>query len=100
MMHLLTFNENENINISTATEQHIVVPDPLGYPFKWNLDFYFDNCTKTWKSQYSILWGVFNVTQPDAFAGSGEGDSPDTSPDCADDLEGVTGLWGYTATAA
>lgn len=97
-IHLLTFNENANINISTPTEVHTVVPDPFGYPFSWNLDFYFDNCTKTWKSQYSILWGTFSPFQDDSF--SGLGDSPDTSPDCADELEGVTGLWGYTATAA
>jgi hypothetical protein len=99
-MHLLTFNENRNINISTPIQQHVVVPDPFGYPFSWNLDFYFDNCTKTWKSQYSILWGVFNVFQDDSFAASGEGDSPDSSPDCTDELDGMTGVFGYHGTAA
>lgn len=100
ILHLLTFNENRNIDISTPTEQHIVVPDPFGYPFSWNLDFYFDNCTKTWKSQYSIVWGVFSpYDQGDAFAADGESTSPDASPDCNDVLDGVTGLWGYEGTA-
>lgn len=101
ILHLLTFNENRNIDISTPTEQHVVIPDPFGYPFSWNLDFYFDNCTKTWKSQYSIVWGVFSpYDQGDAFAADGESTSPDASPDCNDVLDGVTGLWGYRATAA
>lgn len=97
-IHLLTFNENRNINISDGTRQHIVIPDPLGYPFDWNLDFYFD-CDKIWKSQLSLTWGTFNVFQDDSFAADGEDTSPDISPDCNDELDGVKGIWGYTATA-
>lgn len=99
-IQLLTFNENRNININTPTQAHIVVPDPLGYPFDWNLDFYFDNCTKTWKSQYSLLWGTFQTFQADSFGADGEGESPDSSPDCADELDGMTGIFGYNITAA
>lgn len=99
-IQLLTFNENRNININTPIQAHIVVPDPMGYPFDWNLDFYFDNCSKTWKSQYSLLWGTFNTFQDDAFSASGEGESPDSSPDCDDALDGMTGIFGYHATAA
>lgn len=96
-VHLLTFNENRNINIKDNTRQHIVIPDPL-YPFDWNLDFYFD-CDKIWKSQLSLVWGTFNVFQADSFAADNEDTSPDMSPDCNDELDGVLGIWGYTATA-
>jgi hypothetical protein len=99
-VHMLTFNENRNINISTPIQQHIVIPDPFGYPFDWNLDFYFDNCSKSWKSMYSLVYGFFNVFQADSFAAAGEDSSPDVSPDCADSLDGMLGLFGYEATAA
>jgi hypothetical protein len=99
-VQLLTFNENRNININTPIQAHVVVPDPLGYPYDWNLDFYFDNCTKTWKSQYSLLWGTFATFQADSFSASGEGESPDSSPDCDDDKDGLTGVFGYNVTAA
>jgi hypothetical protein len=98
-VHLLTFNENRNINLSDATRQHIVMADPMGYPFDWNLDFYFD-CDKIWKSQLSLTWGTFNLFQADSFAADGEDTSPDTSPDCNDELDGMLGLFGYHATAA
>lgn len=98
--HMLTFNENANIaatGVNTADRMNIVVPDPLGFPFSWNFDFYFDNCTKSWKSMWSLLYGFFNVYQEDSFADTGDDSSPDTSPDCADDLLGMTGVFGYTA---
>lgn len=101
-MHLLTFNENRNIaatGVNSPDRFNIVVPDPAGYPFDWNLDFYFDNCTKTWKWMYSILWGTFNVFQADSFSADGESTSPDASPDCNDELDGMTGVFGYHATA-
>lgn len=99
-MHLLTFNENRNIEIKDEAQVHTVIPDPFGYPFDWNLDFYFDKCTKTWKSMYSLTWGIFNIFQADSFAASGEDASPDVSPDCSDDLDGMLGVFGYHATAA
>lgn len=99
-IQLLTFNENRNINISSPVQAHVVVPDPMGYPFDWNLDFYFDKCTKTWKSMYSLLWGTFNTFQADSFGADGEGESPDSSPDCNDALDGMTAIFGYRATAA
>lgn len=99
-VHLLTFNENRNIMINDESQVHTVIPDPFGYPFDWNLDFYFDVCTKTWKSMYSLTWGLFNIFQADSFAASGEDSSPDVSPDCADDLDGMLGVFGYHATAA
>lgn len=98
---LLTFNENRNIQatgVNTNDRMNIVIPDPDGYPFDWNLDFYFDNCMKTWKSMYSVLWGLFNVFQDDSFADDGEDTSPDVSPDCADELDGMTGVFGYHVT--
>lgn len=100
VMHMLSFNENANIaatGVNSNDRFNIVVPDPLGYPFSWNLDFYFDNCTKSWKWMYSLLYGFFNVYQEDSFSDTGEDSSPDTSPDCADDLLGMTGVFGYTA---
>lgn len=99
-LHLLTFNENRNIGINTPTQVHTVIPDPMGYPFDWNLDFYFDKCDKMWKSQLSLVWGIFNVFQADSFGTAGEGTSPDASPDCADSLDGMTGVFGYNATQA
>lgn len=99
-IQLLTFNENRNINLVDKTQAHIVVPDPLGYPFDWNLDFYFDKCEKVWKSQYSLLWGTFQTFQDDAFSADGEAESPDASPDCDDDLDGMNGIFGYHITAA
>lgn len=99
-VHLLTFNENRNIMINDESQVHTVIPDPFGYPFDWNLDFYFDVCTKTWKSMYSLTWGIFNIFQADSFAASGEDSSPDVSPDCTDRLDGMLGVFGYHATAA
>jgi hypothetical protein len=99
-VQLLTFNENRNINIRDEAQAHFVVPDPLGYPYEWNIDFYFDKCTKTWKFQYSLLWGTFATFQADSFSASGEGESPDASPDCDDELDGMTGVFGYNVTAA
>lgn len=98
--HILTFNENANIQatgVNSPDRFNIVVPDPFGMPFSWNLDFYFDNCTKSWKWMYSLLYGFFNVYQEDSFADTGDDSSPDTSPDCADDLLGMMGVFGYTA---
>lgn len=98
-VQFLSFNENRNINIRDEAQVHIVVPDPLGYPYDWNMDFYFDKCTKTWKLQYSLLWGTFATFLADSFSTDGEGESPDASPDCNDELDGMTGVFGYNVTA-
>lgn len=100
ILKLVTFNENADIEVNDDSVVHTVIPDPNGYPFSWNLDAYWDHCTKTWKVMYSLMWGLFNVYQEDSFAGAGDDSSPDVSPDCADPLEGMTGVFGYTATAA
>ena len=39
-----------------------------------------------------LHWTLFNVIQSDSFAGDSG------TPDCGDELAGVTGVWGYTAT--
>lgn len=96
--HLVTFNENTLININTPLAQHIVVPDPAGYPFSWDLDFKWDECDKIWKYMYSLRWTTFNVYQEDSFSSSG--DSPDQSPDCDDELLGMMGIFQYQATSA
>lgn len=100
IIKLMTFNENANIDIRDDSVAHIVIPDPNGYPFSWNMDMYWDHCSKTWKVQYSLLWGLFNTFQADSFAADGEDSSPDTSPDCNDPRDGMLGVFGYTATAA
>lgn len=100
IFRLLTFQENRNININDDSVVHSVIPDPDGYPIDWNMDAYWDHCTKTWKILFSTMWGLFNIYQPDSFAAAGEGDSPDSSPDCADPLDGMLGVFGYEATAA
>jgi hypothetical protein len=100
IIKLMTFNENANINIEDDSVAHTVIQDPNGYPFQWNMDMYWDHCDKVWKVQYSLLWGLFNTFQQDSFAADGEGDSPDTSPDCNDPRDGMLGVFGYRATAA
>lgn len=96
IVHLLTFNENRNININSETVKHIVIPDPAGYPIDWDLDFKWDECTKTWKFLYSFYFRLFNIFQDDSFAGN----SPEVSPACEDENLGVNGVWGYQITNA
>lgn len=97
-VHLLTFNPNRNIaatGVNAPDAFHITIPDPTGYPFSWDLDFYFDHCDKVWKSQYSLMWGIFNTFRDDSFASNA--DTPG-SPDCSDELDGLTGVFGYSIT--
>jgi hypothetical protein len=93
--HLLWFNENNNININTPIQQHIVVPDPIYSQLSWDLDFVFDECTKSWIFKIGAWVDVFNSFQADAF-----GSDPSVTPDCHDDLEGMTALFCYNATTA
>jgi hypothetical protein len=93
--NLLWFNENHNINISTPTQQHIVVPDPVYPQLSWDLDFVFDECTKSWIFKIGAWVDTFNSFQADSF-----GSDPSVSPDCHDDLEGMTGIFCYLVTAA
>lgn len=98
VVHLLQFNENENIKDvfgndgNLGTEIHTTIPDPAGYPIKWNFDMKWDCTTKTWKYMYSVHWDIFNVYQTDSF-GTDTG-----TPDCTDELIGMTGVFGYRAT--
>ena len=92
------FNENnlvEKMGTNTAQNQSIVIPDPDGYPFNWNFDMYWDICDKKWKSMFSLMWGVFNTFQADSFSSNAETAG---SPDCNDELDGVTGVFGYSIT--
>jgi hypothetical protein len=93
--HLLWFNKNNSININTPTNQHIVIPDPVYPRLKWDLDFKWDECNEVWIYQLSAFYDVFNIFQPDSFSDMSGGA---VSPDCNDELLGVTGLWGYNAT--
>lgn len=97
LVHLLTFNKNKNIGINTQTEQHITIADPDGYPFMWNLDFKWDCSAEAWKYVYSLQYSFFNTWQADSFQEEDE-QSPDVSPDCDDELFGVTGIFGYQVT--
>lgn len=96
---LATFNENRNVNINTPEKQSIVIPDPMGYPFDWNLDFYYDICTKSWKYMLSLHYTVFNVFQANSFSANDDA-SPDVSPDCDDERLSMNGTFGYSITAA
>lgn len=92
------FTENslvERMGTNTAQNQSIVIRDFAGYPFDWNLDFYWDICDKKWKSVMSLQWGVFNTFQADSFSSNSE--TPG-SPDCSDELDNMTGVFGYTIT--
>lgn len=97
--HLLTFNQNQNImdmfgnNGNIGTEIHTIIPDPVYPNLKWNFDMKWDCTALRWKYMYSVHWDIFNIYQTDSFA-------TDTgTPDCTDDLIGMTGVFGYTATA-
>jgi hypothetical protein len=97
-IHLLTFNENKQIEkMGTNTNQNmsITIADPDGYPFEWNLDFYWDICEKKWKSMYSLTWGLFNTFRDDSFSANSETEG---SPDCSDELDGMKGVFGYNIT--
>jgi len=95
--HLLWFNKNNSINIDTPTNKHIVIPDPVYPRLSWDLDFKWDECNEVWIYQISAFYDTFNVFQGDSFATQSGGA---VSPDCTDELWGVTGLWGYRATSA
>lgn len=95
-MHLLTFNENRHAQMVNSMlnipAYNLVIPDPAGYPFSWNLDIKYDDCNKVWKMMYSLTWGVFNVFQDDSFSSNSDTTG---SPDCDDDKVGMTGVFGY-----
>jgi hypothetical protein len=98
IIHLLTFNQNQNIadllgnNGNVGSEFHMVIPDP-DYPgLKWNFDMKWDCTTLRWKYMYSVHWDVFNVYQADSFA------SDSGTPDCSDDNVGITGVFQYNIT--
>ncbi len=95
VLHLLWFNENQNIGINTETERHIVIQDPVYPKLKWDLDFRWD-CNKSWNFQISAWLDLFSAYQADSFS---EEASPAGSPACDDELVGVTGVFGYTGTA-
>lgn len=89
------WNENllvEKMGTNTPQNQSIVIPDLAGYPFSWNFDFFWDICTKTWKSKMSLQWGVFNTFRDDSFASNADTEG---SPDCADELDGMKGVFLY-----
>lgn len=94
--HLLWFNENNNIDINSQTIKHIVVPDPIYPRLKYDLDFKWSECDKSWIYMLSAYYDVFNLFQADSF--NDDDDSPDNSPACSDELLGVTGIWGYNFT--
>lgn len=92
------FAENillEKMGMNDNGKMSITVPDSAGYPFNWNFDLFYDICTKSWKSVLSLQWGVFNVFQQDSFASN---DDTTGSPDCSDELDGMTGVFGLTIT--
>lgn len=92
------FNENalvEKMGTNDNGKQSIVIPDPAGYPFSWNFDLYYDICDKSWKSVASLQWGVFGTFQRDSFAANADTSG---SPDCTDELDDMTGIFGYSIT--
>jgi hypothetical protein len=92
--HLLWFNKNVGMGKpNNDLVRHITIPDPIYPGLKWDLDFKWDECDEVWSMQHSAQWDVFNVFQADSFST----DSGAQSPNCDDDLLGVTGIWGYNA---
>lgn len=85
---LITFNENRGIDIDTPTHKHLVINDPVyGSALQWDLDFKWDECTKTWIWFARVYFRVFNTFQADAF--------PSGSP-----RDNMTGIFKYRATQA
>ena len=94
-LHLLTFNKNNISGLpNNDLEAHTVITDPENPALKWNLDFKWDCTTETWKYSYSLHWTLFNIFQSDSF-GTDTG-----TPDCGDELFGITGVSGYSITRA
>lgn len=93
-VHLMWFNENQNINIDTPLRRQIVVNDPIYPQLKWDLDFEY-TCDKVWTYKISAWADTFIAIQSDAF---GTDNSPQNA--CEDQLAGVNGIFGYTATNA
>lgn len=88
--HLLTYNENRNLNINTPTNKHIVIQDPVYPEIQWDMDWRWNECDKTWDTFLSFWYKLFNTFQADSFNGSG---SPDRLLD-------ITGITKYIATAS
>ncbi len=93
-LFLLWFNKNHNININSPTRQRLVIPDPIYPSLKWDLDFEFA-CDDSWNYKLSTYLDLFQGIQNDAFG-------TDYSPQhaCEDELAGMTGVFGWTATSA
>jgi hypothetical protein len=91
--HLLWFNRNNNINISTPLVQHIVMPDPVYPQLKWDFDFKWDECDKVWIYTLSADYDLFTI--PSDASGSDDLSSPIVE----NDLVGMTGIFRYRATA-
>ena len=47
--------------------KHITIQDPVYPQLKWDMDFKWDECAKTWTYMYSAYFDVFNVFQSDSF---------------------------------
>lgn len=91
-LHLLWFNENNNINIDTPLRRQIVIPDSVYPGLKWDLDFEY-TCDKVWSYKLSTWADMFSAVRTDAF---GTDYSPQNA--CEDELAGMTGVFGYLAT--
>lgn len=93
-LHMLWFNENTNINIDSPTRKAIVVQDPVYPQMKWDMDWEY-TCDKVWSYKLSAWTDQFQAIRSDAF---GTDFSPQNS--CEDELAGMTGVFGYTATSS
>jgi hypothetical protein len=88
---LITYQENASLDINNDLVKHITIPDPVyGNAIMWDLDFKWDECTKSYKWLAKTYFKVYNTFQAEAF--------PSGSP--LGDRNGMTGIFGYTATKA
>lgn len=88
---LITFQENDHLNLESDIVKHIVIPDPVyGNALRWDLDFKWDECNKKWVYFVRTYYKIFNTFQSDAF--------PSGSP--LGDRNGMTGIFGYTGAQA
>jgi len=100
--HLLWYNANDAFagRFMDDTFAKTVIPDPVNPRLSWDWEFKYDECggedgQGAFVYQLSAYWDVFNAFQSDAFKTS---TSPTVSPACADELDGMTGIFKYRAT--
>lgn len=85
---IITFNENDKLNMDTQLVKHIVMPDPVyGDALMWDIDFKWDECNKKAIWFARVYFTTFTTFQADSFASGAPRDN-------------MTGIFLYSANKA